>query len=153
MQRKISILILLFLLNGAVLAQFKAQASIPDMPVNTQGLSSVQNLSLFAPERFNMNHSFSLSTSYAGGRSLGLGIYTNQMSFMLKDNFSLQTQVSLMQPSGAQNANFPQDLNSQIFYGASLNYEPFENFHISLNMNNYPRYSLYRPYSSFSLTP
>ncbi|MEE8437611.1 MAG: hypothetical protein V3S22_04655 [Candidatus Neomarinimicrobiota bacterium] len=151
MQRNLSILLLTLFLNGAVQAQFRSQASGPAIPVNSQGLSSSQNLPVFAPDRFNMHHSFSLGMSYAGGQSFSLGTYTNQMNFKLRDNLLIQTQVSLVQPSGGINPYSNQGLNNQIYYGASLDYQPLENFHISFSLNNYPRYSLYRPYSSFSL--
>lgn len=153
MHRNLSILVLTLFLIGAVQAQFKAQTSAPAIPVNSQGLSSGQNLPVFAPDQFNMHHSFSLGMSYAGGQSFSLGTYTNQMNFKLRDNLMIQTQVSLVQPSGGISPYSNQGLNSQIYYGASLDYQPLENFHISFSLNNYPRYNLYRPYSSFSLIP
>jgi hypothetical protein len=37
---------------------------------------------------------------------------------------------------------------SQLYYGASLDYQPTENIFVKFSMNNYPRYGYARPYSS-----
>lgn len=145
-------LLVILLLSCLVFAQFRSQAAAPMIPVNSRGLSHTQNLSILDPSRFNMQHSFSLSMMNFSGQSLGLGVYNNQMNFMLKDNLRLQTQFSLVQPSGGLDPMANNGLGGQVYYGASLDYQPTENFFLRFSMDNYPRYGFYRPYSRFSMT-
>ncbi len=140
------------LLVSLVTAQFKAQAAPPALPVNTQGLGYAQQQSLFDPSRFDMNHSFSMSMSTFGNQSLTLGAYTNQMNYLLKDNLRLNAQFSLVQPTGGMNPLSNNGLPGQVYYGASLDYQPTDNFFVRLSMNNYPRYSFYNPYSRLWMT-
>ncbi len=145
-------LLVILLLSGLIFAQFRSQTAAPVIPVNTRGLSQTQYLSILDPSRFSMQHSFSLSMMNFSGRSLGLGAYTNQMNFMLKDNLRFQTQFSLVQPSGGLDPMANNGLGGQVYYGASLDYQPTENFLVRFSMDNYPRYRFYRPYSRLSLT-
>jgi len=83
-----------------------------------------------------------------GGQSMTVGAYTNQMNYMLKDNLKLSTQFSLTSPMGGINPYATNGLGgSQLYYGASLDYQPAENLFVKFSMNNYPRYGFARPYS------
>ncbi|MFQ6612808.1 MAG: hypothetical protein ACE5D2_06865 [Fidelibacterota bacterium] len=148
--KELLILVLLFSWGNA---QLKSNRFSPGIPVNNQGLGYAQRQSFLDPSRFNMHQSFSISMSNAGGQSLSVGMYTNQMNFMLKNNLRLQTQFSLVQPNGNSPLFNNRNLGEQVFYGASLEYQPRENLYFSFSLNNYPTYGLYRPYSRFYLTP
>jgi hypothetical protein len=70
-----------------------------------------------------------------GGMSVGVGAYTNSFSLALTPKMSLNTQVSLVQPTmgGMQN-------QGNVFYGVGLNYKASENSFLSFQINNYPTY-------------
>ena len=91
--------------------------------------------SLLDAQNFQMNHSFSMSLMNMGGMSVGVGAYTNSFSLALTPKMSLNTQVSLVQPTmgGMQN-------QGNIFYGVGLNYKTSENSFLSFQINNYPTY-------------
>jgi len=145
-------LILIILLSWGN-AQLRSNSFHPDVPVNDQGLGYAQRHSFLDPSRFNMHQSFSMSVASGGGQSFSVGMYTNEMNFMLKDNLRLRTQFSLVQPNGSNSLFNNQAPGGQVFYGASLEYQPRENLFLSFSLNNYPTYRLYRPYSRFYLTP
>ena len=152
MKRITTGLLVLTLMAGLATAQFKALATPPSLPVNSQGLGYAQTQSIFDPNRFDMNHSFSLSMSSFGGNSMTTGAYTNQMSYLLKDNLRLNAQFTLAQPVGGVNPLANSGLTNPIYYGASLDYQPTENFLVRISMNNYPRYNFYGPYSRLFMT-
>lgn len=91
--------------------------------------------SLLDAQNFQMNHSFSMSMMNMGGMSVGVGAYTNSFSLALTPKMSLNTQVSLVQPTmgGMQN-------QGNVFYGVGLNYKASENSFLSFQINNYPTY-------------
>ena len=96
-----------------------------------------------------MNHNFGMNMMSFGGQSMSVGAYTNQMNYMIKDNLNLSTQFSLASPMGGVNPYAKNGFGgSQIYYGASLDYQPTENIFVKFSMNNYPRYGYARPYSS-----
>ncbi len=145
-------LILILLLSWGN-AQLKSSSFHPAVPVNDQGLGYAQRHSFLDLSRFNMRQSFSMSVASGGGQSFSVGMYTNEMDFMLKDNLRLRTQFSLVQPHGSTSLFNNQAPLEQIFYGASLEYQPRDNLFLSFSLNNYPTYRLYQPYSRFYLTP
>jgi hypothetical protein len=141
------------LLSALALGQFRSQLPIQSVPVNTRGLSHAQGLSLLDPSRFSMNHNFGMNMMSFGGQSMSVGAYTNQMNYMIKDNLNLSTQFSLASPMGGVNPYAKNGFGgSQIYYGASLDYQPTENIFVKFSMNNYPRYGYARPYSSLYRT-
>jgi len=138
------------ILSTLVIAQLRSSLPERMVPVNTQGLSQARMLPMLDPNRFSMNHSFNVSMMNAGSQSMTMGAYTNQISYLLKDNLKLSTQFSLASPIGGINPSANNGLNgSQIYYDASLDYKPTENLFFKFSMNNYPRYNYGRPYSRF----
>ena len=98
---------------------------------------------------FSMNHNFGMNMMSFGGQSMSVGAYTNQMNYMIKDNLNLSTQFSLASSMGGVNPYAKNGFGgSQLYYGASLDYQPTENIFVKFSMNNYPRYGYARPYSS-----
>jgi len=134
--------------TNPVMSQLRSDLPMKGLPINTQGLSKVQNLSILDPNRFSINHSFGMSMTSFGGNSLSLGSYTNQMNYMIKDNMRLSTSFSLSSPMNGINPYANNGLGgTQIFYGASLDYQPTKNLFVKFSMDNYPRYGYSRPYS------
>ena len=101
--------------------------------------------SLLDVQNFQIHHSFSMSMMNLGGMSVGVGAYTNSLSFVINPNLSLNTQISLVQPTmtGQQN-------QGNIYYGVGLNYKASENSFLSFQINNYPTYYR-RPNQHFHL--
>jgi len=139
--------ILLAMLLSICLGQFKTDLQRVDFPQELHNLTALESRSLFDPANFQMNHSFSMSMMTMDGLSMGMGAYTNYMSFILKDNLRLTTSFSLIKPTMMQNPNSPNLLDGQVYYGAQLEYRPTENTILQLGFQTYPRYSNYnRPW-------
>lgn len=138
----------LTILSAMAVGQLRSALPNQTMPVNTQGLSHARGITLFDPNRISMNHSFGISMSNFGAQSITMGAYTNNINYMIKDNLRLSTQFSLASPMGGMNPYAQNGSGgSQIYYGASLDYQPTENLFVKFSMNNYPRYGQTRPYS------
>jgi len=138
----------LTVLSALAFGQFRSKLPVQSIPVNSRGLSHAQGLSLFDANRFSMTHSFGMSMSSFSGQSLTMGSYTNNINYMLKDNLRLSTQFSLASPMGGVNPYANNGFGgSQLYYGASLDYQPTENLFVKFSMNNYPRHGYARPYS------
>lgn len=139
---------ILIILSAIAAGQLRSALPNKTMPVNTQGLSHARGIGLFDSNRITMNHSFGISMSQFGGQSMTMGAYTNHMNYMIKDNLKLSTQFSLASPMGGMNPYAQNGMGgSQIYYGASLDYQPTENLFVKFSMNNFPRYGFSRPYS------
>lgn len=139
--------ILLAMLLSICLGQFKTDLQRVDFPQELHNLTALESRSLFDPANLQMNHSFSMSMMTMDGLSMGMGAYTNYMSFILKDNLRLTTSFSLIKPTMMQNPNSPNLLDGQVYYGAQLEYRPTENTILQLGFQTYPRYSNYnRPW-------
>ena len=138
----------LVVFSTLALCQFRSDVPTQTIPVNSRGLSHAQGLSMLDLNRFSMNHSFGMSMMSSGGQSMSVGAYTNQMDYMLRDNLRLSTQFSLSSPMGGVNPYAKNGFGgSQLYYGASLDYQPLENLSVKFSMDNYPRYGFARPYS------
>ena len=143
--------ILSAMLLSICFGQFKTDLPRVDFPQELHNMTALESRSLFDPANFQMNHSFSMSMTTMGGLSMGVGAYTNHMSFLLKDNLRLTTNFSLVKPALMQNFASPNDLNGQIYYSAHLEYRPTENTIFQLGFQTYPPYSNYnRPWNLVS---
>ena len=150
MNSKIKIIVTLVILSTIGLGQLRSALPNQSLPVNTQGLSHARGISLFDSNRLTMNHSFGISMSTFGNQSLTMGAYTNHLNYIIKDNLSFSTQISLTSPMGGINPYAKNGFgSSQLFYNAGLDYKPSENLLFKFSLNNYPRYGYTRPYSGF----
>ncbi len=159
-------IVAVLILTPALFGQFKSQLSsrTPLYPEETQNQESI--LSLADPERFSMDHGFSLNMASFGGQALSYGVYSNRLNYMISNKWTLQTNLDIVQSSQAPfahgrsqiSAPFSQRINSlsgQVYYGAKLQYRPLDNLEFSISMDNYPRLNRYWPanrYSPFSRT-
>lgn len=130
---KIIVSLLLWGTISTAWAQYKTD--IPHQNIRESVVGNTPDLALFNSSRFQMHHSFSMSMLNMGGSAVGLGAYTNLFSFALSPKMSLQTQVSLVQPSfgGLQQ-------QGEVYYGVGLNYKATENSFFNFQINNYPTY-------------
>ena len=130
---KIIIVSTLLVLVAPTFGQFRTDAPHQNIRESITGGPVIP--SLLDAQNFQMNHSFSMSMMNMGGMSVGVGAYTNSFSLALTPKMSLNTQVSLVQPTmgGMQN-------QGNVFYGVGLNYKASENSFLSFQINNYPTY-------------
>jgi hypothetical protein len=130
---KIIIVSTLLVLVAPTFGQFRTDAPHQNIRESITGGPVIP--SLLDAQNFQMNHSFSMSIMNMGGMSVGVGAYTNSFSLALTPKMSLNTQVSLVQPTmgGMQN-------QGNVFYGVGLNYKASENSFLSFQINNYPTY-------------
>lgn len=140
----IVIMTLLSIGFGQYKTDIQRDSDIFTNPVQETGLLS----SIFNPNRFNMNHSFSMSMMSMGSQSIGVASYTNNMNFNLRDNLKLQTYMTLMQPKMLSNTMSNPYANTQVYFNAALDYNPTPNTHLLISFGNYPSY-----YNSYYASP
>ena len=129
----ISTVLLLIVTTAPAFGQFRAD--VPHQNIRESIAGSPNIPGLLDAQNFQMNHSFSMSMMNMGGMSVGVGAYTNSFSLAINPRLSLNTQISLVQPTmgGLQN-------QGNVFYGVELNYKASENSFFSFQLNNYPTY-------------
>lgn len=137
------VFILLLAMTIPVFGQFRSDVPLTNIRESIAGRTEFA--SLFDPNRYQMNHSFSMSFLSMGGSPVSIGAYTNSFSFAISPNMILNTQVSLVQPSmgGINNPG-------QVFYNVGLDYKVSEHSVFSFKINNYPTY-YQRPNQYFHL--
>ena len=152
MKGKINIIILSAFLFSLGWGQLRSDLPSLEKPETMHmNLNQSSGLSLFDPARFDMHHNFSMSMISSGGLSFSVGSYTNQMSYWIKDNLRLDTDITLMQPMASnplmQNGT---GFSPNILVNTSLTYRPTENSIISFSIGNNP-YSMHKIYSPLQL--
>ena len=100
---------------------------------------------LFSPEQMQMNHGFNFSMGSMGDKVFNSSSYTNSMSFMLKPNLLLRSNISIFQ--------LPVNFNKggEIGYDLSLLYKQTENSLLQFTVQKLPMFYS-NSYSPFSLT-
>jgi hypothetical protein len=150
MHKKIKCVIVITTIISVGFGQLKSD--LPNNNAFPNYLASSDNsiMSLFDPNRFSMNHSFSMSMLSMNNQSFGVASYTNNMNFLLRDNLQLQTHITFMQPNMIS-SNTPNPYsNNQLYYDAVLDFSPTNNTHFQISFGNYPTYRRH-PASPFQL--
>ncbi|MBT3217372.1 MAG: hypothetical protein HOD97_07195 [Candidatus Marinimicrobia bacterium] len=119
--------------------QYKHDLAKPVMP-NREVAGQTNNSSLLDPSRFSMHHGFSMSLMSMGGKPLNMNTYTNQMTYMISDKTWIQTDIAFVLPNGSPTSLPNQSLQQNLFYRASLGYQPFENLQFNLSIERMPTY-------------
>jgi len=90
------------------------------------------------PNRFSMQHSFSLSYLSLGGHGFSQGVYLNTMSYRLADPLLVSLQWGVLnQPLGS--FGVPSLYQNGFFVsGASVEYKPSRNLSIGMQFNRNP---------------
>jgi hypothetical protein len=91
-----------------------------------------------------------MSLMSMGGKSFNMNTYTNQMTYMISDKTWLQTDFAFVLPNGSPSTLPNQAIQNNLFYKASLGYQPFENLQFNLSIERMPAYQ-YRP--NYTLNP
>lgn len=135
--KKMYVLLIGLAMAASVHAQLRSQ--IEQKPIDVLGgISNTGSLfGFFSPDRFVMNHSYSLSYFTGGGVSGSSGIYMNTMNFKLSNPLFLRVNMGVQhQPFGGpkifgnEGANF--------LHGAELVYQPNKNLQMMVGYSNHP---------------
>ncbi|MBL7013055.1 MAG: hypothetical protein ISR83_01420 [Candidatus Marinimicrobia bacterium] len=152
MQRIKHIIGISTLLGSLAFSQFISQIPSQTLPTNLNGEMDQSSIGFLNSNRFDMNHGFSVSMLNVGGQNMSMAAYTNQISYWAKDNLKLTANISLMQSTLPQLNQMNSSLdNTQIGFGASLDYKLSDHSHFSINFQNYPTYQ--RPMNQSIFTP
>ena len=121
-----------------------------DLPLITphSPLKSVASPSWFDPQRFSMNHGFSISFMSGSGLAPGstsLSVYTNQMRYLVASNLVLISKIHLAQP-GIMGASQLGGNNLQVYYQAGMDWQPFNNVRVHLGVSNLSPMRYYSPW-------
>lgn len=148
--KKLTLFIFVFI-TAATFGQFKGDES---KPINIQEgilsdnpVSSIFNF--FNSNNFSMNHSFSMSYSAMGSNGIALGVYTNKIGYEFSDKLNFQLATSFVNsPYSTFGDSFNKSINGIYIESARLNYQPSEDFNMSLEFSNSPfgYYNRYSPY-------
>ena len=122
-------IIYLLMLSAVLWGQFKSDVVQQGLPQSSDLNQIHSQGSLFDPNRFSINHGFSMSLLSFGGQPM---------------NIRIQTDMALVMPSGVQSSLSGLGLQNNLFYRASLGYKPFSNVQINLSFEKMPAY-YYRP--------
>jgi hypothetical protein len=104
--------------------------------------------SILNPNKFQMNQSFSLSTSFSNKMSQTTGIYSNFTNYNLSETMNLRTGLHLIQ--NQNNLAYSSGPQTSISYELGLEYKLSPNSIISLqviNNNNFP--TIYQRFAPF----
>jgi hypothetical protein len=157
MNRSLALLVALVVIvvHTSVFAQFKSQTegkpSVAESMIRSEGSSL---LGFFNPENFTMHHGYSFSTMLMGGKTIGIGMYTNSMLYRISDPLNVRLDVSFMHsPFNSLGKDFQGDLNKLFINRAEVNYKPFDNMIIQLQYRQVPFSSYGNYYSPYYYNP
>ena len=143
-------LFLFFLMPTFAAAQLKqdTRTDVASALVRPDGIQGIVGLLGLDPNRFSMNHSYSLSFGSFGGQSISQGLYLNTMKYQFSDPLKMYVQIGFQhQPLGSLGRNSLSQ--NQIFLsGAGVEYKPSDKFRLQFEFGQQPnsRYSPYRRY-------
>lgn len=131
--------ILFIFLFNILLAQFRAELPTQSLPTNLNGeLDQNNSLSFFNPNNFDINYGFTMSMSSSGGQSYSVAGFTNNISYLLKENLQLDANVTLYKsqsPFQSKSENFN---GLDIGYDAGLTYKPSKNSFLQFRFQKIP---------------
>ena len=143
MKRNIYNTLFYCIIINAAYSQF-IEDRLPDMvPNNLHGQLNYSSMSLFDPERFDIQQGFSMSMMSLGNQSVSVAGYTNNITYWASENLRLSANILLYQPSissfdhqGSQN-NGP-----RVAFETGLIYRPTKNSFLEISFKNLPNYGL-----------
>jgi len=138
-------ILFLSLIISVLSAQFKDEVSGLSLPKNMH-IPKETHSSFLSPNRFNIQHGFSMNMVQMGGQSVGVGSYSNQMNYFLTDKLKLRLNFILLQSNISQQPG----LNNNIYYGAGLDYQLTENALFQFTFQTIPTYQRFQ---SLTLNP
>jgi len=133
--------ILFIFLFETLFAQFRTELPINTLPTNLNGeLDKKSSLFSFNPENLDINYGFTMSMLSSKGQSQSVAGFTNNISYMLKENLKLDANITLYksQTPFNPNSNFSNGLD--IAYDAGLTFKPSENSFLQFRFQKIPFY-------------
>ncbi len=117
---------------------------LPEMvPNNLHGQLDYSNLSLFDPQRFDIQQGFSMSMMSLGNQSVSVAGYTNNITYWASDNLRLTANILLYQPSISRfDPQGVQNNGPSVAFETGLVYRPTKNSFLEISFNNLPNYGL-----------
>lgn len=104
---------------------------------------------LLSSDRFSMHQSYSLSFFSMGNFSGSVGMYVNQMSFLISDKMLLKATLGIVHSPFTRGIGRNPNFFNNLIYGAELLYKPTKNTFINLRFDTtpyyYPSYYMYVP--------
>ena len=137
---------------GLALAQFRASRPDMSVPTNLNGELDYSGWSLFDPNRFDMQHGFSMSMMNIGSQSVSVAGYTNNLTYWAKNNLRLDANILLYQPAiNTVQGGLAPGSSLKAVYDVGLIYAPTKNSFLELRFQNAPYYQSYQSQSPFHL--
>jgi len=140
------VFVLLMSLSDPVHAQYRKDAHVDTAPVevydNEQIGEPFSFRSMFSRDRFDISHSYSLSTSSFGGYGLTTGAFTSSVLWRMSNKLYARADVSLLHtPFGT--GDYSQVLGSNSYnkvyiQNAEVMYRPSENTSLHLSFHQRP---------------
>ncbi len=137
-QRLFVITICLFIFPVVSSAQIRNQKVDIGKALKPSKVNNIVSLLGLDPQKFSMNHSYSLSFGSMGGHGYNSGLYLNRMTYQFSEPLTLYFQVGVQHhPLGNKVGNTT--LQNQMFVsGAGLQYKPFDNFSMHFEYSQTP---------------
>ncbi len=140
----VAVFVALFLLGStSAFAQFKAQ--VPEESRIGDGSAQSESSSgflfgWFNPEKFHMQHSFSMEYMTMGGQGLSLGTYTNSMMYQFSDKLDARADLSFSYSPFNSFGSFGKKNDFSSFYlsRAEVNYRPWKNVTMQVQFRQLP---------------
>ena len=151
MKQTLKQILIMLLLAGIAIAQFRSELPVQSLPTNLNGeLDNQGSVSLFNPDRFNLSHGFTMSMLSNGQYSYSVMGLTNNINYLLNDKLMLDANLTLYssQLPLQQGLAFNQ-LN--IGYDAGITYQPTKNSFLQLRFQNLPHNQKYQTRSPFNM--
>ena len=143
MKRNIYSALFCCIIINAAYSQF-IEDHLPEIvPNNLHGQLDYSNLSLFDPQRFDIQQGFSMSMMSLGNQSVSVAGYTNNITYWASDNLRLTANILLYQPSISRfDPQGVQNNGPSVAFETGLVYRPTKNSFLEISFNNLPNYGL-----------
>ena len=99
MKRNIYTTLLFCVMIGSSYSQLLVDLRPEMVPNNIHGQLDFSNMSLFDPQRFDIQQGFSMSMMSMGNQSVSVAGYTNKITYWANDNLRFNANILLYQPS------------------------------------------------------
>ncbi|MCB0726524.1 MAG: hypothetical protein KDD00_03625 [Ignavibacteriae bacterium] len=162
MKRIIIVIAVIFFSSNFSNAQFKGYDD-KGPSTNTSGSNNLI-LGFINPNKFTMNHSFSVSMLNSSYGNVSLTSYINSMNYQVNDRFNISADVKVQYSPFANNGlgaassqALQRNLSGVFLSRAAVNYRISENSFINFEYRNidqsdylYNNYNPFNPYSSYN---
>ena len=143
MKRNNYTILLFCVMIGSAYSQLLEDLRTEMVPNNIHGQLDFSNMSLFDPQRFDIQQGFSMSMMSMGNQSVSVAGYTNKITYWANDNLRLNANILLYQPSiNSFNHQGIQNNGPKIAFDAGLVYQPTENSFLQINFQNLPNHGM-----------